>query len=301
MEQRCHFVVGQQRGLIADRRREITGQERDRLLQVPAQIAVTNPAIRHPGAATFAFAGVWVQVEPGQRLTVTADLVDGHIFVPDLGIIDRTDPDAEQALGYLKEPGDHPVGREVRSQHFVGDLIPVLAQFLAIETDVPGLQAFRTAFVPGKCPELLEFFLGHGTGLLRQFAKETEHFFRRARHFACQGALSIAVKPDQLRLFVPAPEDIGHDRGVVPFTRERPQFRGPGDERLVHLFAQRSVFAEGHDRQETGRVEGQKPALHLALLGCLARAGLGRFGHPGKFRLVGNLFAPGLGGVQHIV
>ncbi len=98
VEQGGHFVVGQQRRLAIHRRGEVAGQESHRQLELATQVAPAHPAIGHPGTATFALAGIEVEIEPGQGLTVATDTVGRRILVPGFHFRLRFNLDIEQLL-----------------------------------------------------------------------------------------------------------------------------------------------------------------------------------------------------------
>ncbi len=301
MEQGGDFVVGQQRRLAIHRRREVTGQEGHRQLQLAAKVAPADPAVCHPGATAFALARKEVEVEPGQRLAVAADAIGRDIRVPGFHVGPGFNLHVEQSLGNSEQAGHYLVDREPGAQGFRRDIIALMTQLLAEVTDVPGLQVFYTIGVFGKRFQVSKFLLGHGFGLGRQLVQEIQNLVHAAGHLGGQGALGVIVETQQLRHGMAALENFRHHWRIVPGTGVRAHIGGTGDKGLIDLAAQVPVLAVGQYRIKAREIQRDDVAIKILLPRCLLGTVQCRFGDTRQLLHIGNVSEPVLGSIQHVI
>ncbi len=302
VEQGDHFVVGEQAGLAAGRRREVAGQVGDRGLQFAVQTAAAHPGVVHPGPAALAVACVHIEVESGAHAAVVVhQFKEAHVRVPGVHVVTLAEADAEQLADHLEHAVDHFLRREPGAQRFVGKVVAGFAQTLAPVAQVPGLQIVG-ALLGGERLQGRHFPFRLGFGAAGQVVEKADHLIHVAGHFGGQGFVRVVGETEQVSLLVAQLEDLVHHRAVVVFTGLRALVGGAGGEGPVHLFAQGAVLGVAHHREEHREVEGQQPALFQALgAGAVGGAGQGGVRQPGQFRFIGNVLLPGLGGVQQVV
>ena len=176
----------------------------------------------------------------------------------------------------------------------------MLAQLLAVVTDVPALQ-IGAALLGGEGLQLLQVLNGEGFAALRQVAQEVQHLVRGFGHLGRQAQIGVAGKTEQLGQFLAQAENLLHHRAVVVLAGVRPLIRGAGTVGGVQLFAQGAVVGVGHHREVAGELQADQPAVEVLGLGCLGHLRLGRVGQAGQRRFIGDVLGPGLGGIQQLV
>ncbi len=140
VEQGSHFIVGQQRRLVAHCWGKVAHQIGHRQHQLTLAIAELITGAIHPGTAALVAARIEVEVETTHGLAVFLHLEQTHLWVPALKVLLFADLDTEQALHNLEHAIQHSVDWEVLTYLFFADAVALLAQFFAVVTQVPALQ-----------------------------------------------------------------------------------------------------------------------------------------------------------------
>ncbi len=295
VEQRHHVVVRQQAGPVAGGRHEVAHQESDRQDRLLAEARPAH-ALVHPRAAALLLARVDVRVEMADRLARgVLDTEEADVRVPGIHFAARRDADAEQLLGGVEQPRQHAIGREIGPQLLVFHLVGLFAQTLGPEGDVPGFQWLARQLLHG-----FQLRGGGGPAALREVLQESLHLVHGGRHLGGQRELGVIVEAQQFRGFPPQAQDRFHYRTVVVSTGVRALVGGARDPGLVHLAAQRPVLRVTHDGVVARKVQRQHPAVQAAVTRRLRSPLAGVCGDSLQARLVLDLQAPCLGGVEHV-
>src|SRR5689334_6802362 len=97
MEQRAHFVMGEQRRAIAHGRREVADEISHGYLQL-ASVSPAAQTLVHPCAATFVRPRIEIDVEsPAHVAVLIANFVNAHVRMPGLNPFDLADRNAVEA------------------------------------------------------------------------------------------------------------------------------------------------------------------------------------------------------------
>ncbi|MNB78907.1 hypothetical protein D3C75_256200 [compost metagenome] len=169
VEQGDHFVVGKQRRFAAHRTVKVTGQVGDRLLQRTVGFTHLADTVVHPGAATFVFSGVQIEIEAAaQFVFLVIQLEETHLRVPHVDVVTLFGGDAIDAFDHFKQAVNGFVFREIRAQLLVADAVEMLLLFFAVVRNVPRLQVIHATLGFRKGTQLGQLFLALWTGAFCQ-------------------------------------------------------------------------------------------------------------------------------------
>ena len=149
--------------------------------------------------------------------------------------------------------------------------------------------------------ELLQVLGGKRLAALGQVTQEAEHLVAGLGHLGGQAQLGERRITQQLGQFLTQVEDLFHHRAVIVLTGIRALVRRTGAVGGVHLFTQGTVLGVGHDGVVAGEFQGDQPAVEALGLSGGGHLRLGRIGQAGEGGFIGDVFGPGLGGVQQLV
>ncbi|RMV85575.1 Hexapeptide repeat-containing transferase, partial [Pseudomonas amygdali pv. tabaci] len=300
VEQRGDFIVGQQRRLARDRRREVAHQIGHRALQSTFSRATAITSAVHPGTATLVGARIQVEEETPDVLAVFLDLEQTNIRVPGVEAFLLGNLDAVQTLDDSEQTAEHFIDGEVGTQDFLGNAVALFAQLLAVETAVPALQIRATLF-GGVGLELLQVLGRERLAALGQVTQETQHLIAGLGHLGCQAQLGKVRIAKQLRQFLTQVEDLLHDRGIVVLARIRALIRRASAVSRIDFFTQCAVFGVGHHRVVARKFQRDQVAFQILGLGGGSHLLFGRIGQAGEGGLIGDQLGPGLSGIEQLV
>ena len=149
------------------RRSKITGKKGHGFLQAAPDTSAA-PAVVHPGATPFGGSGIEVEVEVAHGVVAAMHPKDLDILVPDGGRGEpkqRPDLHPKEGLHHSEEPREHTGQREILSDLFFREGVPVLAQLLTGMGDVPGLQGLKPEGGLCEGPKFSEIFFCAGSCL----------------------------------------------------------------------------------------------------------------------------------------
>ena len=177
MKQGRHIVMGEQRRLTVHAAGKVADQVRHRGLQLLGVWAQPARArVVHPGAAAFASAGAWVEVEVAKQLAGALDAVKAHVHMPKRRCI-WADADIKQGFYDLEQAGEHLGGSEIGLNFLLAESVAGLFEFLADIGPVPGLWVGKAEFGGGKFAQVAQVLLCEGPGPLGQIAQKPDHLF----------------------------------------------------------------------------------------------------------------------------
>ena len=185
VEQGGEFGVVEQGRGGAHRRSEVADQVGNRYLQGSLHTA-PHPAVVHPGSPALVGPCVQVQVEARDDRVVLQQLEQARIRVVAVEVADLPDRDPVQAFHDLEQPGQDAVYGQVGTQFFLGNLVALLAQLLAVVTHIPGVDGASAEFAAGEVLQRAPLFLGLGTGLPRQLFEKIPDLGGRVGHLGGQ-------------------------------------------------------------------------------------------------------------------
>ncbi len=265
VEERAHFVDGQQRRLTGRRLGDVEVVDHHRLLA--EQVGLVDERV-HPGAAALGRAVVVVaEEEPDRRAVLVVHLEDPHVRVvaDQVGALGQPQP-VDLARGVEDAVPQHPFQLEVRPQRALVDVVLGLADLLRVVLPVPRLQPLTVA--QGGA-QRLGFLAGVGHRRRHQPGEQVVDRLRGAR--------------------VPV---LQHLRGMAGLAQQR----GPPGPRRGEPYDEFAVGVE--TAAERG---GQQPLAHRAVL---QRGQLALVGEQLEAEHVTALVAKGggvLGGARHRV
>ena len=139
VEQRDHFVVGEQRGLAADGRGKITVQVSHGRLYAAADAPPCDGVV-HPRAAALGFAGVHVEVKLADQFAgAIADVKKLNRLVPQRRLAGLNVQTVER-IDHAEHAGQHLRLGEILFDLLLGKTKAFAAQFLRYVAHIPGLQ-----------------------------------------------------------------------------------------------------------------------------------------------------------------
>ncbi len=254
VQQRDQVVVGEQRGLAADRRREVADQVRDRGLQAAVGAAPAPAHVVHPGPGALAGARVGVEVELREQLAAALDAVEAHVGVPGRRAV-GADRDFEDRLDDPQQALEHARLGQVLAHFLVAERVARLLEPLAGVGQVPGLQLGDAELGRGVSAQLGEVALGIGARAPRQVTQEAQHLLGAVGHLGHQRQVRVRAVAEQARLLGAQLEQLAHRRAVVERgIAEIARARRVG---TVQLLAQRAVVRVLHQRLVAGRAQRQ--------------------------------------------
>ena len=134
-----------------------------------------------------------------------------------------------------------------------------------------------------------------------EVVEEPQHLFGRFGHLGGQRVVGVGIETEQLRQFLAQRQRFLDDRGVVVLAGLGPLVGSAGDVGGIDFATQLAIFGEGHDRQETGHVEGN-PVAGLALgFGIRLERFEGAFRQAAQALGIAQVQLPGLRRVEQLV
>ena len=189
VEERDDFVVRERRRPAFDRRRQIAGEERDRMLEMRADATAVDRVV-HPGAALLAGARVDVEIElSDQRAGGIGDVEEAHVGMPGR---------ARGSRGSRCRRASPPRGtvRPAPGLRESTDGLPVRRtrsvcafSFSDAYAMSHGARSAMPSSSRAKRSELGVVALGEGRGAAREVAQEAEHLVDAAGHLRHQREL----------------------------------------------------------------------------------------------------------------
>eukprot|EP00968_Pinguiococcus_pyrenoidosus_P000259 scaffold13_cov241-Pinguiococcus_pyrenoidosus.AAC.32 len=266
VEERLHLPEGHEAGLVADRRRAVAREVRNRLARQHLRLAHADV---HPrAAALLRRPRERIQEERRDLLARLAvlDHVVGHVRVPHLDILLRLfNGHVEEALREAEEAVQDVGQREVRTQLFLRVAVQLLAEALGVEGHIPELQfALKAVLLLRELLQVLQLLHGGGVGLLAEHLAELRHRLDGGGHLAIQAHRRVVGLVEHFRHLLADLQDAEDVVLVVhvPACRAR-------HVRAVELLAELAVLEVLHRRQVAGDVQrdGVGPRLRARVLG----------------------------------
>ena len=220
-----HLAVSQQRGLVADRRRQISADQAEMRAHAgnPRQEGV------HPGPAALVLARVEIGVERAQLRSIRfiADGVVAHLRIPGrkAGFLLDRDPEdpaknGEHAVHYFLE-------REIRAQRFFIEIVQRGALLFGVVGDIPGLNLRRIRSFDA-APEFLQASILADKMRFRLRAQIFQELLRAragVRHAIVDDQVGEIGEAEKLRLFPPQLQNPRDDPAIVEIARSWPGSR----------------------------------------------------------------------------
>ncbi len=113
------------------------------------------------------------------------------------------------------------------------------------------------------------------------------------RHAIVDHQVGEIREAQELSLLAPQVENPADDLAIVEIAGRRPHIVG-----VINVLPDGPIVQVCHERQITGRLQGESPARHAFCLSALLRRRHRAFRKAGQFRLVGDYQLERVGGIQ---
>ena len=254
-----HVVMSEQRAAAVVRRRKIADEETDRVRHRAVQVLAVH-AVVHPRARALAAAREQVGIEAAHLLAIpVVNPVVKRVLVPrcDIGVAQKAD--AIEPAGEFEETAHHGVGGKILPQDLVRDGELLLLELFEQKGKVPGFHGHAR-----KLAQLRQLGFGRRPRTHREVAQEADDLSGRLRHLGGERIIRVAVETDEFRRLVAQRQDLLDVVAVVPLV-VRALVRRAGHPAVVEGFAQAAVLGVRHDGVIGREIEGQQPAVTVAL------------------------------------
>ena len=290
VEDGFHLAMSQERGLVADGRREVAAHAARMGLEAGRRLDARDEGF-HPGAVALAFARIPIGVEGTEKQPVAvAHFVAADIGVPQGYALAPRHFDPVEFLHDGEHAIDHALGREVGAKLFFVEIVERAALLFGPVTDIPGLQ-----LLPGKGFECGIFLCEEGLGLFLQIFHELHGARAFVGHTVMQHEVGEIGKAEKGGFLFAQIENLSDEGAVVAFG-----LGGAGGEGAVHFFADGAIVEISQHRNVAGGLQGETPSGNTLRLRALPSRGPRAFRKTCELCLVRHDQLEGIGGIEHI-
>ncbi len=277
VEDGFHFAVGQQRRLVAHRRREVPADQSEvRLPRIHCRNAGDQRI--HPGATPLVLARIPVRVKRADLLALLVlDRVVLHLGVPHGRSRFLAHDDAEHPLEDVEHTVNDSLHREVGPEFLFVEVVQRLALLLRPIADVPRLQVVA-AGEPGQVAILPR---PRGFGLRLKLLQESLRLFTVVRHPVLQHEIRKIAEPEKLGLPLAQIENSNDDLAIVEVPSRRAAVV-----RAIHTFPHGGIVQVRENGEVARRLQREPPPFLVLRLRALPCRRYGAFRQPGEARLI---------------
>ena len=297
MEERTHFIIGQQRGLGVRRAREIHYIHNMRTAVFFALFPLRFVVV-HPCTATFAVPRMEVSVIHGKELALlVVHLICAHLGIVGLDVLVLLERNAVQAVSQAEYALLYGFQLEVWTQVVVGNGVFLVLEFLAVVTPVPALQLGVETDRLSIVLQFLHFLQRYGHIVVAKLVQQFIDVLFVLSHRLMQRLVCIAVLAEQLGNSQAGIDNIHDDLCVIKLSANAACVVG-----CPQLAADVTVVAVLQNRNVRSRFEVKQPAFAIAFSLCvLTQNLLGVVVQTGEECLVFDEHGPGIRGLQYVL
>ncbi len=207
VEDRLNLVVREQRRLAVGRGREIAADIAEVRRARAIVLRTSGNEITHPRPAAFRLTRMPVGIKRTQMPALrVAQVVEFNLVMPHLHRAGCTFGDAqtENAAREIKHARDHPVHWQIWPQHFVVEIVALLAKFLRPIADLPRFQhrARRTRFPRLELLQLRALALERSLRATAHVLNESQRAFAGPSHATREHQIREMRFAEEARLLV---------------------------------------------------------------------------------------------------